>query len=151
MSNPTTNAGAVVAICATPQASDVTLSAAAALTYVTIGNVGQLGEHGYDTNIISYSVLDRILVLKAKGETNGGDFTIECAVNDTDAGQILANTAGSPSSSSNYIFKISYSDGGVHYLRGPVGGPKYSGGGNEDFRTATYTVGVNQFLRAPAT
>lgn len=151
MANPTTNAHAVVSVCALAQNADLTETTAAALTWVPIGNVGKIGEHGYDTNMVSYGVLDRDLVLKAKGQTDGGNLTIECAENNSDLGQLALNTAAAPAISDNFAIQIEYTNGDIRYVRGPVGGPKYSGGGNEDFRVSTYTVGVNQVLNVPAT
>lgn len=150
MANPQTNSHASIGVCITPQNNDLTSGTAAALTYVAIGNVGKIGEHGYDTNMVSYSVLDRDLKLKAKGETDGGNVTIECAENNSDAGQLALNTAAAPSDANNYVVKIAYTNGDIRYVRGPIGGPKYSGGGNEDFRVSTYTIGANQVLNVPA-
>lgn len=150
MANPTTNAHATVSVCVTAQNDDLTETTAAALTWVVIGKVGRIGEHGYDTNMVSYSVLDRDLVLKAKGQTDGGNVTIECAEDNADAGQLALNTAAAPSDSDNYAVQIKYTNGDIRYVRGPVGGPKYSGGGNEDFRVATYTIGANQVLNVPS-
>lgn len=149
MANPQTNSHAVVSFCSTPQNADLTKVTAAALTWVPIGNVGKIGEHGYDTNMVSYSVLDRDLKLKAKGETDGGNVTIECAENNSDAGQLALNTAAAPSDGNEYAIKILFTNGDIRYVRGPIGGPKYSGGGNEDFRVSTYTLGANQVLNVP--
>jgi hypothetical protein len=150
MANPTTNSHATVSVCSTPQNDDLNATGFAGLSWVAIGNIGKIGEHGYDTNMVSYSVLDRDLVLKAKGQTDGGNVTIECAENNSDTGQLALNEAADPSDSNNYAIQIEYTNGDVRYIRGPVGGPKYSGGGNEDFRVATYTIGANQILNVPA-
>jgi hypothetical protein len=148
MSQPQTFAGALVYICSTPENADLAnVTAAAALTYVQVGKVGKLGGYGNKTNMVSYPVLDKLLTLKAKGATDGGSFTIECATDKTDAGQIALSTAADPSSQDNFVVKIAYADGEVHYVRGPIGGPEYAGGGNEAFRTSMYTLGVNQILR----
>lgn len=148
MSEPTTNAGAILSVCTTPKNSDLDITAAAALTYVVIGKVGKIGEYGNNTNMVSYPVLDRLLTLKAKGATDGGNLSIECARDATDAGQLALTTAADPTSQDNYVVKIAYADGENHYVRGPIGGPKHSGGGNESFRVDTYMLGVNQILRS---
>lgn len=153
MSNPITHAGATVSICATPQNDDLDDHATLGfpgLTYVPIANVGNLGEYGYNTNMVNYPTFDRNLILKAKGQTDGGTLTIECAHKDADPGQLAATAAGDPDSQDNYAFKIEFADGRIHYVRGPVGGPNHPSGGNEDFVRDVYTVGVNQILRIAA-
>lgn len=151
MANATTNAKAILSFCVTPQNEDLTSADAEALTWVPVGMVGSFGEHGYDTNMISYPTLDQDLTVKAKGTTDGGNVTIEVAENNSDPGQIALNTAAHPSDANNYALKIAYANGDIRYVRGPIGGPRYSGGGSEDFRTATYTLGANQVLSVPAT
>lgn len=148
MANPTTNAHAVVSICALKQNADLTAITAAALAWIPIGNVGSLGAHGKSSNMISYGTLDRDTVLKAKGQTDLGDPTIECAEDNEDLGQLALNSAAD--TTDNYAVQIIYANGDTRYWRGPIGGPEYSGGGNEDFRTATYTMGCNQILNVPA-
>lgn len=152
MSQPFTYAGATVGICITPQNSDLGQASPgfAGLTYVNIGNVGQIGAYGYSTNMVSYPTLDNLLVLKAKGQTDGGTLSIQCAADSADAGQIAARTAGDPTSQDNYAFKISLANGEIHYIRGPVGGPNHPGGGNEAFVVNEYVVGVNEILEVPA-
>lgn len=147
MSQPYTYAGATVAISTTAQNADLANAAAfAALTFTTIGNVGNIGAYGLNTNMVNYPVLDRSMVLKAKGQTDGGNLTIQCADKPLDAGQVAMRAAGLPTESDNYAFKITFSNGAIHYLRGPVGGPNHSGGGNEAFVVNEYTIGVNQII-----
>lgn len=82
--------------------------------------------------------------LKGKGVTDGGNFTIQCADSSGDAGQDLLTAAGKPDVADNYVIKIEFPNGKIHYLRGPVGGPNHPGGGSEDFVVNEYTVGVNE-------
>lgn len=149
MADPITHAGAIVSISTTAQNSPLggTSPGFAGLTYTPIANVGNVGEHGYNTNMVNYPTLDTILILKAKGLTDGGTFTIEAADDPSDAGQIAIAAAGDPTVRDSYAFKIEYSNGAIHYLRGPVGGPNHPGGGNEDFVRNVYTVGVNEIER----
>ena len=151
-----TNMGMTVGISTTPQNADLDDHATLGfpgLTYTDIANIGNVGDHGYNTNMVSYPTMGRPITSKAKGATDGGDYTIECAQPEgglTDPGQIAADAAGDPLNSDSYAFKVEWPDGQIHYLRGPVSGPNFPGGGNEDFRRAVYTVGVNQILRIPA-
>ena len=149
MTQPYTLAGATVGICVTVQNADLADDDAfAALTYVPIDRVGNIGAYGYDTNLVSYPTLDRLLTIMAKGATSGGTMTIQCADDVANAGQVALIAAGSPTTSANYAFKITYSTGRIDYVRGPVSGPNNPGGGNEAFALLDFKVGVNQIIRA---
>lgn len=149
MADPTTYLNATISISTTAQNADLANEAAfEALSYTEIANVGTIGQYGYETNMVNYPVLARDLILKSKGQTDGGAFTIECAVDLVDPGQIAFKAAGQPSVRDSYAFEIVLPNGATHYLRGPVAGPVYPGGGNEDFIRMVFTVGVNQFLEA---
>jgi hypothetical protein len=152
MANPITYAGAQLAICTTAQNDEIGDASPgfAGLTYVDIGNVGNIGEYGYNTNMVSYSTLTRAILLKAKGQTDGGNFSFEVAVDTTDAGQIACDVAADPLSGDNFAFRITFADGAIHYIRGPVGGPNFPGGGNEEFVRAAYMIGVNEIYKVPA-
>lgn len=148
MTQPYTLAGAKVGICTTPQNSDIGNASPgfAALSYVDIGNVGNIGAYGFTTNMVSYPVMNRNITLKAKGATDGGNLTIQCADSPGDLGQIACRAAADPNSQDNYAIRIQFANGAVHYLRGPIGGPNHPGGGNEAFAVNEYTVGVNEIL-----
>ena len=148
MADPTTYLNATVSISTVAQNVDINEAAFEGLSYTEIANVGTIGQYGNETNMVNYPVLARALTLKAKGQTDGGSFTIECAVDLVDAGQVAFRAAGQPAVRDSYAFKLDLPNGAVHYLRGPVAGPVYPGGGNEDFIRSVFTVGVNQFLEA---
>jgi hypothetical protein len=152
MAQPYTLAGATVSISTTPQNSDLAGESPGfdGLIYVPIANVGNIGAYGFSTNMVSYPTLDRAIVLKAKGQTDGGNLTIQVADSAADPGQIAARAAADPLSQDNYAFRIEFANGTIHYLRGPVGGPSHPGGGNEAFAVNEYTVGVNEILEVDA-
>ncbi|MGB1561547.1 MAG: hypothetical protein ACPHN2_08625 [Sinimarinibacterium flocculans] len=150
MADPTTYLNATIAISTTTQNSTLLEAGFAGLSYTPIGKVGNIGQYGYDTNMVNYPVLGELLNLKAKGATDGGNFTIECAEDLADAGQIAFEAAAAPSVRDSYAFKVTLANGAIHYLRGPCAGPVYPGGGNEDFIRKTFTVGVNQILKTAA-
>ncbi len=121
------------------------------LSWVEVGNVGQLPEVGNDQNLPSYNVLSRGVSLKGKGVADAGAGTLEVARNDTDPGQIAMVAAAALSNFDNYAFKIERQDGSIDYLRGLVTGPMRSGGGNDDFDLLTYNISLNQeVLHVPA-
>jgi len=121
------------------------------LSWVEVGNVGQLPEVGNDQNLPSYNVLSRGVSLKGKGVADAGAGTLEVARNDVDPGQIAMGAAAALSNYGNYAFKIERQDGSIDYLRGLVTGPMRSGGGNDDFDLLTYNISLNQeVLHVPA-
>lgn len=146
MGQPYTLAGAKVSISTTAQNTDMAGVSPGfdSLTYTQIANIGNIGAYGFSTNMVSYPVMDRSVTLKAKGQTDGGNCTIQCAHSVGDAGQIAAAAAADPTSQDNYVFKIEFANGVVHYLRGPIGGPNHPNGGPEAFGVDEYTIGVNE-------
>lgn len=117
------------------------------LSYTEIANVGNIGEYGFSTNMVSYPTMDRNIVLKAKGQTDGGNTQIQVADVNGDAGQLAIATAADPGSQDNYVIKIEFANGVIDYLRGPIGGPTHPNGGPESFAINQYTMGVNEFER----
>lgn len=138
-----TNSGSTVGICVTPQVGNLTESAFEALTYVEIGAVGNFGERGANTNILTYDTWDTDVAMKGKGITNAGDPQLEVAQNLADPGQIALRTAALDKAG-NYAFKVTRPNGQVQYLRGLVTGPTEPGGRNEDFVLNVFTVALNQ-------
>ena len=143
MANAFTNSGSTVGICITPQNTNLDEEDFEALTYVPIGNVGNLGERGANTNIVSYDTWNTDTPLKGKGITNAGDPQLEVAYDPADPGQIAVRTAAA-AKSSNYAFKVTRQNGAVQYLRGLVTGPTEPGGRNEDFVLNVFTLALNQ-------
>lgn len=139
-----THAGVTVAISNAIQNTDLNEAGFAGLTYIPIANVGNIGEYGINTNMLSYDTLNTLVSRKAKGITNAGDPTIECARDDSDAGQQAMIAAGAPDSFDAYAFKVTRQDGSVDYLRGLVAGPNQPNGRNEDFDLYMFTLGLNQ-------
>ena len=143
MSEAMTNSGSTVAICITPQNTHLEEADFEALTYVPIANVGNLGERGANTNIVSYDTWNTDTTIKGKGITNGGDPQLEVAQDLTDPGQIAVRTAAA-SKSGNYAFKVTRQNGDAQYFRGLVTGPTEPGGRNEDFVLNVFTLALNQ-------
>jgi len=144
-----TNSQSGLYICTTPQEIDLDEAGFAALTYVKIGDMGELGETGTSQNILTYDTWAESVVRKAKGMRNAGDPDVETSRNPTDPGQIALRAAAK--TNSNYAFKIERNDpatsGGtptIIYNRGLVAGPKRPNGRNEDFDLEIYTLGFQQ-------
>lgn len=114
------------------------------LSYTEIKFVGNIGQFGIDTNVLSYPLLGEVVMQKQKGMTDAGDVAVECARKDSDAGQLAMRVAGAPDYYDAHAFRVINQDGSIDYLRGLVMGPVSPGGGNEDFDLHTYTVALIQ-------
>lgn len=144
MDNVYTHSNISFAISTTAQNSDLTLLEFAGLTYTSVGSVGSIPERGINTNMLSYDTVNTLVSKKAKGITDAGTGTLECARNSSDFGQIAMTAAGQPDNFDSYAFRIVKQDGTVEYARGLVSGPNYPGGRNEDFDIANYTIAYQQ-------
>lgn len=143
------NAGSKLYVCTTAQQSDLDRAGYEALTYVEIKAIGNRGETGSKTNILSYDTWDTDVTQKAKGITDAGSPTLELARIPTDPGQIALRAAAL--TNLNYAFKEVRNDpavlGGTPttiYNRGLVTGPARPGGKNEDFDLEVFTLALNQ-------
>lgn len=155
-----TNAGAKLYVCATAQASDLTATAYAGLTWVLVGGVGKIGETGTTTNMLNYNTWDTTVMQKAKGVSDAGNPEIEVARDPADAGQTILRTIAD--TNLNYAFKIERNDKPntnagskptTVYNRGLVAGPRTPNGQVEDFDLEIYTLALQQkqIVVAPVT
>lgn len=144
-----TNAGRKVYISNAAVPNDLDAAGFAALTWVLIGGVGNHGETGSSTNILTYDTWDNDVVQKGKGMTNAGDPEIEVAYDPDDAGQVLLRSAAA--GRLNWGFKIEGTDKPnddvdskptIRYNRGLVAGPRQPNGRNEDFDLEIFTLGL---------
>ena len=144
-----TNAGKKFYISSAPVPADLNAAGMAALTWVQVSGVGNFGETGNTTNILTYDTWDDSVVRKAKGMTNAGDPEVEVARDPADAGQILMQTAAA--GNFNWGFKVEGNDAPndnaeseptIRYNRGLVVGPRNPNGRNEDFDLDVYSLGL---------
>ena len=125
-----------------------TLTEYEALFWTEIGGVGNVGETGSATNILTYDTWGDDVTQKSKGMTDAGSPTIEVAANSLDAGQIALLAA--VDLTGKCAFKIVKNDAPVSgtptivYNRGLVTGPATPNGRNEDFDLEIYTLGLVQ-------
>lgn len=128
------------------QDSDLTLQQFGQLAWTEVTPVGSLPERGIDTNMLTYDTVNTLVAKKAKGITDAGTGTLECARNPSDPGQILMSQIGAPNYFKSHAFKLIKQDGTIEYGRGLVAGPSYPGGRNEDFDIANFTIAYQQAL-----
>jgi len=79
------------------------------LTYTEIGDVETFSDHGPEGAVVNFTPLKDGVVRQLKGSTNPGNFTITCADNPLDAGQIAMIAAAA--TRRLYPIKIVAADG----------------------------------------
>lgn len=145
-----TNAASKWYVCETPQNTDLTEAEYESLTWTLIKGVGNVGETGKSTNVLTYNTWDTEVADKAKGVTDAGSPTFEVARDPFDPGQDILRAAGAVGNNNKYAFKEVRADGPVGgtgtimYNRGIVAGPTRPNGGNEDFDLEVFTLGFVQ-------
>lgn len=146
-----TNAGKKVYVCAEPQQEDLTATEFAALTWVRVKGVGNFGETGATTNLLSYDTWDTDVTQKAKGTTDGGSPELEVARIPNDPGQVILRNAAA--TNLNYAVKVEGNDKPddkpnstptIRYNRGLIVGPRTPNGRVEDFDLEVFSFGLNQ-------
>jgi hypothetical protein len=113
--------GAVIAISATlPATYDASGYGATAMTYTTIGEVENFGNHGMTATITEFTPVASAVVAKVKGSKNYGTMSLMMADVPANAGQVIVEAAAE--STAHYSVKITYpvgdgeSTGAIHYL-----------------------------------
>jgi len=131
MANKSTKKGSKVYVCETPQNTDLTASAYAALTWVQVGKVGKVGDFGSDSTINHYDTLDEPVQQKQKGVSNAGDPELEVASIADDPGQDILRVFGDPLNINNMAIKVERNE---LMGRAPaVASPSHGGYGRELF------------------
>lgn len=75
-----------------------------AFAWVQVGGLGNVGETGVKTNLLNYDRWNTTVTQKAKGISDAGSPTVECARKYNDAGQVIMRAAGAPTNTLNYAF-----------------------------------------------
>lgn len=139
MSGPSTVAGTTISLSA---ATPATFDAAgyAALTYTKIGEITDGGSHGKTYAEVKHSPIDNRAVQKYKGSYDNGTKTLQMAVDENDAGQILVHTA--LASDADFSFKVAYQNGAIDYFQAKVMSFAKATAGVDTMRTATVGVAI---------
>lgn len=132
-----TIAGSTLGISAGPP---LTFDAAgyAALTFALIGEITDMGSHGGTNSLVTHSPIGTRLVQKLKGVRNEGAKTVQLAIERTNPGQILLNTASK--SDATYYFKQLYQGGDIDYFPAKVMSFVKATGGPDSIRAGTVTL-----------
>ncbi len=135
-----TSAGTTIGIsAATPATYDA--AGFAALTFSIIGEITDLGEFGREYALVTHSPLGSRGTQKRKGSFNAGSITLQMALDNDDAGQVLLKTAAN--SDDLYSFEVTEQDGTVDYFQASVMSFRKGIGGVDSITSATSTLEIN--------
>jgi len=114
--NATTQLGIVAATPATHNEAGF-----AALTFVNVGEVVSIGEHGGTAALVTHSPLATRAVSKFKGSINYGSMPVAFGLDITDAGQVLLDAGALGASIDvDHSVKITYQDASVEYFQAKI-------------------------------
>lgn len=144
-----TGAGSSLAISA---AAPATQDAAgyAALTHTEIGNVEKLGAFGASFAKVEFQPL-KGAKQKYKGSADYGSLQPSIAIDSTDAGQTLMQTAADDETQKLYSFRVTLSDGAKRYFQGRVFGLPENVDGADSMVMSTPALEIcTKIVRVPA-
>jgi hypothetical protein len=135
-----TSAGSTLGISATlPGSFDAT--GFNAVTHTLIGEIVSIdGDIGRVYNGVTHNPLASRATVKKKGSYNSGSATIQLAIDNDDAGQVIAKAA--LNSDANYSFKLTLQNGDIIYFQGMVMSFPISVGGVDAITSGTITVEI---------
>lgn len=145
MQEPGTFAGSVLSIGTTASATNQAQFEAD--TYTAISNLSNMGEFGGMSNILQFPVVSDTYVKKSKGTRNAGDPVIVVGRISDDPGQVAMRAAEETKFTFNFKLEVEDAEDANHtntvfYFRAIVASATNQFGGNEDFRTETYNLGI---------
>lgn len=108
------------------------------LTWSVVGEVTAIPQYGAEANMGTHSPIGERYTKKYKGSINAGSQTLEMALDDDDAGQvILEDHATGTAIDDDVAIKIEYPNGDVRYSTAQVGSFSETPGGVDDYVTAS--------------
>lgn len=116
--SPFTSAGTIIAICANTPPATYNQVGFAALTYLTIGEIVDAGEHGRVYNLVTHNSLNNRRTLKRKGSYNDGQMNLQMARVPADTGQTAVRSALNSDAQSS--IKLTLQDGTIQYFTAQV-------------------------------
>ena len=140
-----TISSATLAISATlPATYDAAGYGATTITYTTIGEVENFGNHGVTATITEFTPISTATVAKVKGSKNYGTMALMLGSIPSDAGQVIL--AAAAESNAHYSAKLTYPDNEIHYLDVIVAKDEYQDGAVNDVMKRSVDLAI---CRAP--
>lgn len=106
--------------------------------WAEIGEITDGGEHGREYALVTHAPIATRGVQKFKGSFNEGSKTMQLAMDNDDAGQVVALAA--LASDNDYSFKVAYQGGDVDYFQAKVMSFKKAASSVDSIRSATITL-----------
>lgn len=110
----------------------------AALTWVAVGEITDLGEFGREYNLVTHNPINNRSTQKFKGSFNEGQMDLQLGLQTDDAGQIIMK--GAALSDSAFSFKVTTQNGDVYYFRAMVMSWKVNVGNVDQITSASTTL-----------
>lgn len=130
-----------------------TITEFAALTYVEIAGISDIGNFGDTREVIEYNVIGEERTRKAGGTRNAGDMTLRMAFDAADAGQEDIVDAFEAAGDNAYGFKVEWDDkltgsgtNTIAYFRGKVTANEVQMGGANNIVERNVTVAIDSPL-----
>ena len=110
------------------------------MDWTTIGEITDAGEHGREYALVTHMPIASRGVQKFKGSFNEGQKTLQLALDQDDAGQVLLKAA--LASDNDYSFRVTYQGGDVDYFQAKVMSFKHVGTSVDTIRSATCVLEI---------
>jgi hypothetical protein len=131
-----------------PGSSVDTSTEYAALTWIEVGEVQNLGRFGDKANIVQFASLSDARVRKIKGSNDAGTIALVCGRDPFDVGQLALATAAD--TTFDYGFKVVIADNldandtkSTYYFQGPVNGAEIEAGSVDNVVTFNAEILIN--------
>jgi hypothetical protein len=116
----------------------------AALAYVEVGEVTQLGEYGAVKSFAQHQPLKTGVTEKLPGFINYGAITLTMGKDISDAGQVILKAGGDGANKDDeHSFKVILQDGTIQYFSGFISGPTTNVAGGDSVVGASCTIEIN--------
>lgn len=108
--------------------------------WAEIGEITDAGSHGKTYAEVTHNPIGTRMTQKFKGSINIGNKTVQLAIDDSDPGQIVCQTA--LDSDNDFSFKVAYQGGSIDYFQAKVMSFEKSATSVDSMRTASMTLGL---------
>jgi len=116
-----------------------------ALSWSVVGEITTIPTFGAEANMGTHNPVDTRFTRKYKGSINAGQQTIEMALDDDDAGQlIMIDHAEGAAIDADVAVKLEYPYGAVRYYTAQVGSFQENPGGVDDYLTASAMLDITR-------
>jgi len=110
----------------------------AALTWVAVGEVVDLGEFGREYNLVTHNPIGNRSTQKFKGSFSEGQISLQLGLQTDDAGQIILKAASL--SDLSFSFKVTTQNGDVYYFQAMCMSFKVGVGSVDQITSASVTL-----------